>query len=387
MDDNSRRFLSPRLMPDAGYRDDPGPVPFLSKFIIPGDKPKVARDVTLAGRRFEIWSPNSRRLPFYPGIKAPGVDLEDLAKGKKRYDGHLGPLDPTYHPQHYQSRRPYLPFVRRHSHLNPSTLYPEFVSLFDSSEAWNAIPGSPKGEGQFTDSYIGRLKKRNTRLLEEMKGLRDNFRDSPAIVERLLWKNRPLYPSNLHIEDLSQITAFEEAVDTLAEMQRGIKLRDAWISYARLKQQQLPVDPADLAYVFIVEGNEQYMGVWMSDEAYDDALLYLTRSGVACFFIHEYTTEEVAFHHRSHTHFPDSVMQNYSLISSEDGPWRHVVRQSKLRALTLEEGESVGRVVKLPHTVPQPGSLSLSNRQGYRLPSFRSVDSPPPARALDELTL
>ncbi|KAF4586571.1 hypothetical protein EYR40_010583 [Pleurotus pulmonarius] len=118
MSDASRQFSAPRLMPDTGYRDDPGPVPFISKLIIPGTSPKVAQDVSLAGRRFELWSPNSRGLPFYPGIKTPSVDLEDLAQGKKRYDGHLGPLDPTYHPQHYQLWRSYLPM----SQLRPLVL-------------------------------------------------------------------------------------------------------------------------------------------------------------------------------------------------------------------------------------------------------------------------
>ncbi|KDQ26075.1 hypothetical protein PLEOSDRAFT_160672 [Pleurotus ostreatus PC15] len=384
MNIDSRRFLSPRLMPNAGYADDPGPIPFLSKLIIPGDYPKVARDVTIAGRRFEIWSPNSRRLPFYPGIKAPGVDLEDLAKGKKRYDGHLGPLDPTYHPQHYQPRRPYLPFVRRHSHLNPPNLFPEFASLFDDSEAWSPRVGSVTGEGRVTESYVRRLKKRNTSLLQDAKLLRDDLLESYSERDRLLWRNRPLYPSNLHIEALSDIVSFEEALDTITEMQRGIKLREAWINYVRLKN-LAPWDPADLAYIFAVEGNEQYMGVWMSDDAFDDALLYMARAGVACFFLHEYTAQETMFHHRTHTYYPDAVMQNYALISNEDGLWRHAVKRSKLRALTLEEGESVGRVKKLQCTLPASGSLSLSNRQGYRLPSLREERSLPNARELVEL--
>ncbi|KAJ8690414.1 hypothetical protein PTI98_011842 [Pleurotus ostreatus] len=380
MNIDSRRFLSPRLMPDAGYSDDPGPIPFLSKLVIPGDYPKVARDVTIAGRRFEIWSPNSRRLPFYPGIKSPGVDLEDLAKGKRRYDGHLGPLDPTYHPQHYQPRRPYLPFIRRHSHLNPPSLFPEFVSLFDDSEAWSSRAGSETGEGHVTESYVKRLKKRNTSLLQDVKFLGDSLRESYSERDRLLWQNRPLYPSNMHIEALRDITSFEEALDMITEMQRGIKLREAWINYVQLKN-LTPRDPADFAHVFAVEGNEQYMGLWMSDEA----LLYMTRSGVACFFLHEYTIQEAMFHHRTHTYYPDAVMQNYALISDKDGPWRFAVKRSKLRALTLEEGESVGRVKKLLHTLPASGSLSLSNRQGYRSPSLRDDRSLPEARKLAEM--
>ncbi|KAF4588085.1 hypothetical protein EYR38_010050 [Pleurotus pulmonarius] len=380
----SRLFLAPRLLPDAGYRDDPGPVPFISKLILPGISPKVARDITIAGRRFELWSPNSRRLPFYPGIKAPGVDLEDLAQGKKRYDGHLGPLDPTYHPQHYQPRRPYLPFVRRHSHLNPPSLYPEFVSLFDSPEAWSAHRSSEPGKGCIPEAYIGRLKRRNTTLIQEAGNLRDHLRDSHKKKDRALWKHRPLYPSNFNLEALRDITSFEEALDTLTAIQRGIKLRDAWVSYVRLKRQD-PWNPEDRPYIFTVEGNEQYMGVWMSDEVFDDALLYLTRSGVACFFLHEYTPEESAFHHRTLTPYPDAVMQNYSLISAEDGPWRKAVAESRLRPLAMSEAESVGRVRKLPTYSPKAGSLSLSNRQGYRHPSLRDEGSTPAPVKLAEL--
>ncbi len=384
MSDASRLFSAPRLMPDAGYGDDPGPIPYISKLLIPGTSPKVARDVSIAGRRFELWSPNSRRLPFYPGIKTPGVDLEDLSQGKKSYDGHLGPLDPTYHPQHYQPRRPYLPFVRRHSHLNPPSQFPEFVSLFDSSEAWSADASSESGRGHIPGAYIDRLRRRNAALLREMETVREELRNSHRKENRVLWTRRPLYVADASFGPLYDIVSFEDALDSLTAIQRAIKLRDAWVSYARLKC-QAPWDQADMPYLFIAEGNEQYMGVWMSDEVFDDALLYLTRAGVACFFLHEYTTEEAAFHHRTHTPYPDPVMQNYALISAEDGPWRRAVSASRLRPLILSEGESVGRVQRLPSTIPRAGSLSLSNRQGYRLPSLRNESSTPVPVKLAEL--
>ncbi|KAG9220858.1 hypothetical protein CCMSSC00406_0002542 [Pleurotus cornucopiae] len=217
-----------------------------------------------------------------------------------------------------------------------------------------------------------------------MENLRDDLRDSHRKKDRALWTHRLLYPTNFNLEALRDITSFEEALDTLTAIQRGIKLRDAWVSYAHLRRQD-SWDPVDLSYVFTVEGNEQYMGVWMSDEVFDDALLYLTRARVACFFLHEYTPEESAFHHRTLMPYPDTVMQNYSLISAEDGPWRKAVADSQLRPLTMSEAESVGRVRKLPTSIPKAGSLSLSNQQGYRHPSLRNEGSTPTPVKLAEL--
>ncbi|KAJ8690437.1 hypothetical protein PTI98_011864 [Pleurotus ostreatus] len=159
---------------------------------------------------------------------------------------------------------------------------------------------------------------------------------------------------------LNEVETFEEAVDLITEMQRGIKMRDAWIRYVKLKD-QAPIDKTDLPYTFLVDRNEAFMGIWMSDEVYDDALLYLSHAGVACFFLHEYTSDETKYYHRAHSVLPSPDMQNYALISNEDGPWRHFVECSKLRVLSLEIGESVGRLKSLPGYRPRPGSLSLSN--------------------------
>ncbi|KDQ27173.1 hypothetical protein PLEOSDRAFT_158910 [Pleurotus ostreatus PC15] len=380
------RFSAPRLLPEAGYYDDPGPIPFLSKLILSNDQPKSSGDVSIAGRRFELWSPNSRRLPFYPGIKTPGVDLEDLARGRKRYDGHLGPLDPTYHPQHYQPSRPYLPFIRRHGHLNSPREYPEFTSVFDVQEVWQPDPLSCSNGGRIRGAYINRLRRRNKTITEEMLALRDGLRRSGLEALRLLWKRRPVFPSDMDLVDLEKVDTFDEAVDTITSMQRGIKYRDAWTRYARMKD-QAPFDPADTPFTFAVEGNERFMGIWVSDDACEDVMLYLTREGVACFFLYEYCAGEESYHHRTHSTLPLDLMQSYSLVFAQDAPWKRAERRSNLRALALGEGESVGRVRSLPGYQPFPGSLALSNRQGYRQPSLRNPNTLPVARALRELSL
>ncbi|EDR02993.1 uncharacterized protein LACBIDRAFT_331931 [Laccaria bicolor S238N-H82] len=73
-----------------------------------------SRLVTMSGKTWLIWSPNSRIDAYYPGIRAPGHEVvmeED--KTKRRFDGHLGRFDPTKSPQHYDPLQPWLPFVRR----------------------------------------------------------------------------------------------------------------------------------------------------------------------------------------------------------------------------------------------------------------------------------
>ncbi|KAF9500233.1 hypothetical protein BDN71DRAFT_1427492 [Pleurotus eryngii] len=108
---------------------------------------------------------------------------------------------------------------------------------------------------------------------------------------------------------------------------------------------QPPIDPAD--YIFIVEGNEQFMGIWVSDEACEDVSLYLAREEVACFFLYEYHKGEESYHHWTHLTLPSDLMQNYSLIFARDAPWRLTERCLNLHTLALGDRENYGAALTI----------------------------------------
>lgn len=135
---DSRRYNSKRRMSNFGYYEPPVVDDTLS-LILPLFSRMYSRLVAVAGKTWELWSPNSVIDAYYPGIRAPGYKvamIEDMTK--RRFDGHLGRFDPTKAPQHYDPRQPWLLFVRRRRVDRPKI---EHVPLV---VAWVSSP--PKGK-------------------------------------------------------------------------------------------------------------------------------------------------------------------------------------------------------------------------------------------------
>ncbi|KAF9493227.1 hypothetical protein BDN71DRAFT_1432681 [Pleurotus eryngii] len=220
-----------------------------------------------------------------------------------------------YHPQHYQPSRPYLPLIHRHCHLNFPSKYPEFTSVFEISEVWQPDLLSSSNSRRIRSVYINKLLKCNKVITEDMLSLYNGLRRSGSESRQLLWKCWPVYPTDMNICNLNQVDTFDKAIDMITSMQWRIKYCDAWMQYARMKDQP-PIDPTD--YVFVMEGNEWFMGIWVSNE---------------------YRRGEESYHHRMYSTLPSDLMQNYSLIFTRDAPWRLAERRSNLRTLALGDGD------------------------------------------------
>ena len=134
-------------------------------FFLPSFHLKTSRIVKINDRRWELWSPNSERSMFYPGLRSMELDLENPAdEGLMRCDGHLGRFDPTVSPQHFDPndpKQPWLGFIRREG--NDS--YPEYTSLVD---VWQ--PVSLPNQGYLKPSYIASLVRRLESVAHRVEG-------------------------------------------------------------------------------------------------------------------------------------------------------------------------------------------------------------------------
>jgi hypothetical protein len=78
-------------------------------FYVPCEHPTRYRGVEIRGATYELWSPNSDGIDYYPG--APLKEPVDSFDATSRYhDGRLGLHDWTLHPQHFYAKHPWLGF-------------------------------------------------------------------------------------------------------------------------------------------------------------------------------------------------------------------------------------------------------------------------------------
>ena len=87
---DSRCYDTKRRKSISGYFKPPVVDNILSLILLPFSQVH-RRIVTMLGKTWQIWSPNSVIDVYYPGIRAPGYKVimaED--KIQRRFDGHLG---------------------------------------------------------------------------------------------------------------------------------------------------------------------------------------------------------------------------------------------------------------------------------------------------------
>ncbi|KAF8210238.1 hypothetical protein K438DRAFT_1959517 [Mycena galopus ATCC 62051] len=237
-------------------------------------------------RRFELWSPNSVQLPYYPGIRSNVLDLRlSTTLEQRRYDGHLGKFDPTVTPQYYNRKRLWLAFIASTSNL----------LAFDWSARAEYVPIIRAWEVDAEQPYRGRLRAEFVKDLDEA----DRAAQTVILVIGLkvyreradLWNNHPVMPLRADFNELSKVTTFEQAVDSGRQIQRWILEKQAW---CRMAESWLEYRPRDLELpaLQILPAKEEFMGVWIHGISEEDLKFYLGHARVPRFLVHELIAHE-----------------------------------------------------------------------------------------------
>ncbi|KAK7032812.1 hypothetical protein R3P38DRAFT_3352123 [Favolaschia claudopus] len=244
------------------------------------------RAFKIGAQSYYVWSPNSSQTPFYPGVLAAATNHLPN-QGERRFDGHLGPADPTVNPQYTDPNQLWLPFIERDP-WKAETTDTAFVKVHD---AWISSP--PKLTGNLDPNFVGLLKQQHQASDTEISRIRFTHLNLPSVFRAASFGTT--------FEDLARLeklTIYGDAIDEVTKCQRDLRIKRAWIVMAtvypfgdlqrqnpnelikRLDQQ--PVSAAD----------DARMGLWVNGNQITelDLLWFLTEARVPCFVIQEAKT-------------------------------------------------------------------------------------------------
>ncbi|KAJ7782944.1 hypothetical protein B0H16DRAFT_1447180 [Mycena metata] len=228
---SSRTYSTARLRSFTGYLLTP-PVDVGLDFRLPAFKNYCARVVKIGSTQYLIWSPNSLQDPYYPGPYAlPG--------------------------QMYQKRRPWLGFILRESLAAASNV--EYTPVYS---VWCDSPQN-ENEGYLPASYVDQLEIRNREMDVEIELLRPRLEEYP---NEFIF-NRPTLPTVSQVAKLREIVLYEKAIDSLTEVQRGMREKGAWLTMmtALVRETARPRIPDD-----VLPADDRFLGVWINDAEKDD---------------------------------------------------------------------------------------------------------------------
>ncbi|KAJ3753226.1 hypothetical protein EV360DRAFT_87977 [Lentinula raphanica] len=228
---DTRTFARKRLGIFAGYDISPVVDDRLS-FVFPEGCRKSARIVSYddqeeemfgPGLRIELWSPNSFKYPFFPGIRPTDTSPHTPYH---RIDGHFGRFDPSRNPQYFDILRPYLPFICRSDKGIMASQEVECVPLYAVWES-SAYPSQDKGYVQ--ELYWKELVKRAKHLRSRMREIREKGHrySFPGFLEA--------QPSTSSVERDPRLPgriSFEEMVTFMSDVQFELKAMAAWVRMA-----------------------------------------------------------------------------------------------------------------------------------------------------------
>ncbi|KAJ7924662.1 hypothetical protein B0H13DRAFT_2315174 [Mycena leptocephala] len=281
MSHDTRVYSTPRLKSFHGY-EDPPLVDDGFQWKLPAGDRYYGREVEFGGRRYELWSRNSLQDPYFPGYRPRATSLQQgHSLEQRRYDGQLGRFDPTISPQTYDPRRPWLGFMTVPFHPAYSDS-PENERVMD---VWISEPDSGY-RGRLRPLFLKRLADANTAMDAAIR-LLDNVRYSRPQI----WDDRPRRPWSTDFDLLTKIERYENAVDTVRELQRGILEKTAWLRMA-IAWRDKRGSVENMRKLPILPACDEYMGVWMHGIPEEEMLFFLTCAGVPCYLMHELTAEE-----------------------------------------------------------------------------------------------
>ncbi|KAJ7740926.1 hypothetical protein DFH07DRAFT_778244 [Mycena maculata] len=282
----TREFSTPRLPSYHGYDVPPPPesTDCGLGFLLPFMKSYHSRVVSVNGRLYLIWSPNSLQDPFYPGKFA----LEGLVpvasdSTQRRCDGQGGPSDYTKVPQAYQARRPWLGFLLRESRRVPTDV--EYAPAYS---VWENL-SDPSERGRILPDVVQGLVICNKDLDKQISFQLPRIR----VARRPLSVNPPTWPATATILRLKQERAFENALDLFTEIHRGVREKRAWLEMVGAWLSHPPPPSPFPRAATILPADESRLGTWINSATEEDTFWFLTQAALPCFVIQELNLMEV----------------------------------------------------------------------------------------------
>jgi hypothetical protein len=247
-------------------------------FYIPSSQPAISRTIQLNNAFYEVWSPNSSNMDFYPGKP---VERKDLSYNFA--DGRIGPNDWSIHPQPFSSATPWWGFCR----IAPLTasdwlaVDPELVPL---PIIWQHSCSRP-GFGCIDDRYLRSLNARASFLGTSVANY--SYRgDRDDQVEQVL-RDRPTYPSPDVMKRFSfgGYWVWQDAVILLAQIQRGLREMEAWLKmmmhWGRRGDRSSTIPMV----------NSDRLGVWLNGASEFEGLWLMRIGIIPVYVIHRYAAE------------------------------------------------------------------------------------------------
>ena len=297
---DTRMFSEPRLSSLHGYEALPHVIDGLDLHL-PASNMYTGKLIRVGTKVWEVWSPNSKRSPFYPGKAVAGhVYGITCRPEEKRSDGHLGRFDYTVSPQ--VAGPLWWSFITRHAARKESSAAPpEFRKVYD---CWIGEPAEGRDKGRLEEQFISQLVERNNWADEAMKGKAD-----VAKVDESAWAKRPAYPTRAGLIQLEGTFSYSQAVDFVTEAQRGIKEKVAWLDWAK-RCLLRPSVKEGAETRLVLRANDQYMGRWINGLS-KALVLWLLEEHIPCFVAHALTAKDLlVFAHCDATFLPGFVRQS-----------------------------------------------------------------------------
>ncbi|KJA13697.1 hypothetical protein HYPSUDRAFT_59756 [Hypholoma sublateritium FD-334 SS-4] len=349
-------FALPRHRAGAGYVAFPALITAML-FLLPQFTLRSSCFVRAQHRLFEIWSPNSKQRPYYPGVRNPDHVAGLFDEDYLRCDGHLGRFDPTSCPQLFSPEKPWLGFVK-------NSAEPDLVEFSLTPLEWEPSgPGSLRG--YMGTDYLRRLHHRQQEIMETMDSLARIQQVHPSI-----WERRPVCDDDVMDDLNTTYLSYGQAVDLMAKAHRCLKHQDAWnrMAVALLRDVEHPVDPIDIP---VPRADESLMGVWLNGTTELDGLRLL-RHKVPCFVLSEVFSAEDHQRAQKCTVLEDFVTRTpVEWMSSDLYMYHTALTQAGFQL--LDSVVDIGIATAVPEYPPYAYLRALPTVQGERGQSDRAV--------------
>jgi len=183
-----------------------------------------------------------------------------------------------------------------------------------------------------------------------------------AKIALAYWADRPLHPKDNELCVLHGILHFAKATDTVAAIQRGLKLKSAWTRAMGILIREKKGAAHTGWLPKVASALEEFLGVWINGAKEEEALWLLAHK-IPCFIIHKVPVSELYLFTEDHKYPDFMVKMDALLLHRESNSFDHLV----IKTFTLINDQlDQGRIPRLnPVLCAQDRGLSDPIMQGW----------------------